>query len=171
IDEPLARQTIGEYLQIQRSKIAHIAREVQELRLNNFIRAKGLQPIPDKKKGVNIPADTINTSVKEAQEYARAMPNKKPNGGSGRGGRSGCGGRGWGNNNFHFGQQQQRPPYQQQQYQQQPYYQQYPPTHQAAPSPQQRTPFGYQPQGFNDGSRHPRRCIFTRTHRTRAGGS
>jgi len=150
VTDPTARDTVSEFLQIMRSQLAINAREIQELRTNNFLRAKGLQPVPEKKKGVSTSQEAIKASIKEAQEYAKALPSKKPEGGSGRGGRSGRGGgRGWGNGNFHFGQQQQQRPYYQQQYQQ-PQYQQYPGAHQTAPSPQQQQPFGFSPQGYND---------------------
>jgi hypothetical protein len=139
VTDPIARESVSEFLQIMRSQLAINAREIQELRTNNYLRAKGLQPAPEKKKGVSTSQEAIKASIKEAQEYAKALPSKKPEGGSGRGGRGGRGGgRGWGNGNFHFGQQQQqRPYYQQQQQYQQPQYQQYPPAYQTAPSHQQ----------------------------------
>jgi len=151
VSDPAARQAVGDFLQIMRSQLANDARETQELRNHNYLRAKGLQPIPDKKKGVSTSQDAIKASIKEAQEYAKALPPKKNNGGSGRGGRGGRGGgRGWGNGSFHFGQQQQRPPYQQQYQQQQPQFQQYPSAYQPAPAYQQQPSFGPQPQGYND---------------------
>ncbi|KAG0014885.1 hypothetical protein BGZ81_000203, partial [Podila clonocystis] len=97
VTDPAARQTVSDFLQIMRSQLAINAREIQELRTNNYLRAKGLQPVPEKKKGVSTSQEAIKASIKEAQDYAKALPSKKPEGGSGRGGRGGRGGgRGWG---------------------------------------------------------------------------
>ncbi|KAG0272949.1 hypothetical protein BGZ97_010847, partial [Linnemannia gamsii] len=96
VTDPIARESVSEFLQIMRSQLAINAREIQELRTNNYLRAKGLQPAPEKKKGVSTSQEAIKASIKEAQEYAKALPSKKPEGGSGRGGRGGRGGgRGW----------------------------------------------------------------------------
>jgi hypothetical protein len=154
VTDPTARQTVADFIQIMRSNLANNAREIQELRNNNYLRAKGLQPVPEKKKGVSISQEVIKANIKAAEEYAKALPAKKPaNGGSGRGGKGHRGGgRGWGgNNNFQYGQQQ-RPQYQQQ-YQQHSQYQQYAPAYPPAP-PQQQQQFAFPNQGFNDWNGH-----------------
>ncbi|KAF9083943.1 hypothetical protein BGX23_010987, partial [Mortierella sp. AD031] len=51
VTDPDARRTVSEFIQIMRSQLAINAREIQELRINNYLRAKGLQPVPEKKKG------------------------------------------------------------------------------------------------------------------------
>ena len=148
VTDPTARAAVSDFVQIMRSQLVYNARDIQELRTNNYLRAKGLQPIPEKKKGVNTSQKAIKASIKAAEEYAKALPKKQPNGGSGRGGKGGRGGhRGWRGNNFQYGQQQ-RFQYQQQ-YQQQPQYQQYSQAYPSAPSYQQQ-PYAFPPQGFNE---------------------
>ncbi|KAG0286733.1 hypothetical protein BGZ97_007328 [Linnemannia gamsii] len=144
------RTDVAEFLHIARSQQALIARDIQQLRRENFLRAKGLQPAPEKKKGVTISKDTITADIKAAEDYAKAQPPKNnTQGGAQGGGRGHRGGRGRGGGGRFFGQHQQQPQYQQQQYyqqQQQPYavpYQQ--PAHY-----QQQPPFAFQPQGFSD---------------------
>jgi hypothetical protein len=148
VTDPVARQTVADFVQIMRSNLANNARGIQDMRLNNYLRAKGLQPVPDKKKGVSTSQATIKASIKAAEAYANALPKKQSNTGSSRGGKSNRGsGRGWGGGNFQYGQQY-RPQYQQQ-FQQNPQYQQYAPAYPPAPSQQQQQ-FTFPNQGFND---------------------
>ncbi|KAK5809436.1 hypothetical protein F5H01DRAFT_323687 [Linnemannia elongata] len=172
VTDTAARNTVAEFLQVMRSQLAINAREIQELRTNNYLRAKGLQPVPEKKKGVNTSQEAIRAHIKGAQEYANVSQSKKPEGGSGREDRGGRGGRrSWGNDNFHFGQQQYQRPYYQQHYQQ-PQYQQYPGAYQTAPSTQQQQqPFGLS-QGYSEFSgneQYPQQG-FPRSNRGRGRG-
>lgn len=145
-----ARKAFAEFIHVIRSQMALNARQIQEVRQDNYLRAKGLTPPPEKGKGDTITQDAINAKIKAAVDYAKAMP-KKSDRGQPRGGRGGYGrgNRNWGNGGFQFGQQQ-RPQYQQQ-YQQQ--FQQYPQQHPGAYSqqvPYQQQPFAYQNQGYSD---------------------
>ncbi|KAG0198089.1 hypothetical protein BGX33_012592 [Mortierella sp. NVP41] len=130
------RNDVAEFLHIARAQQSLIARDIQQLRRENFLRAKGLQPAPEKKKGVTISKETITADTKAAEDYAKAQPPKSnTQGGAQGGGRSQRGGRGRGGDGQFFGQQQQRPQFQQQQFQ---YQQQQRPYAAPYPSAQQR---------------------------------
>ncbi|KAG9063323.1 hypothetical protein KI688_004205 [Linnemannia hyalina] len=75
VSDPAARQTVTDFIQIMRSNLANNAREVQELRNNNYLRAKGLQPVPEKKKGVSVSQEVIK--AKSGRGICQSSPRQE----------------------------------------------------------------------------------------------
>ncbi|KAF9178249.1 hypothetical protein BGZ50_007949, partial [Haplosporangium sp. Z 11] len=116
------RQSVLDFLQVLRSQLAITARQITRTRMDNFVRAKGFKPAPEKGKGKMITRDDLSAQVKAAEEFATAsVPNKSSQSNRGQSNR---GRHHHGNRGSYFGRYSQ-----QQQRQFQPQQQQHQPTH------------------------------------------
>ncbi|KAF9176195.1 hypothetical protein BGZ50_001460, partial [Haplosporangium sp. Z 11] len=134
------RQSVLDFLQVLRSQLAITARKINRTRMDNFVRAKGFKPAPEKEKGMAITKDDLSAQIKAAEEFVTASgPNKSSQSNRGQSNR---GKYHRGNRGSYFNRYPQQ---QQRQFQTQ--YQQHQPAHF---SQVQQAPYAYLNNGYND---------------------
>jgi hypothetical protein len=74
VTDPAARNTVSEFLQIMRSQLFNNAREIQELRTNEFLRAKGLQSCLRRRKA----SAPLRKPSKPASKKQKSTPSHYP---------------------------------------------------------------------------------------------
>ncbi|KAG0345081.1 hypothetical protein BG004_003980 [Podila humilis] len=123
ISDPVIRTSILDFLQIMRSQLAITARQITQMRKDNFVLARGLKPVLEKKgKGETITQEDLIAQITACKEYEKACaPAKKDS--SHRGDNRGRRGQ---YRNGYFNRQFQQPQPQHYYYQQQGQQQQQP---------------------------------------------
>jgi hypothetical protein len=151
------KQAVADFSHVMRSQMAIAARKLTDIRIENYVQAKGLKPAPSEDKGASISQDVITARVKAAEAFADASAPRKNT--YTRGGPSGRRpyNRGYRGSYFgHYSQQyqqyqQQQPQQQQQQAQQYSQYQ--PAAYQQVQQNGHVSHYGDQSQYFHRGGR------------------
>ncbi|KAF9374396.1 hypothetical protein BGX21_004143, partial [Mortierella sp. AD011] len=94
VQDPSIKQAVADFLHVIRSQLAITARQINDMRLDNYVRATGAKPAPEAEKGEYISKEDITARIKAAAEFAKAsappkatQPNRKNK--QGRGNRYG----------------------------------------------------------------------------------
>ncbi|KAF9402297.1 hypothetical protein BGZ76_007351, partial [Entomortierella beljakovae] len=72
VEDPQIREAVADFLHVIRLQLAVTAQQIHDLCLDNYVRATGAKPAPEKENGVFISKDDITARIKAAAEYAKA---------------------------------------------------------------------------------------------------